>query len=84
MIQKVNIQEVDGVIDALPSIEDILEKISPAKKNELGLKLFNHLPENVVEGVVLHKLSTMPSKQLESMLTRLPEEVRYLLNHFIW
>ena len=55
-------QEVDGVIDILPSIEDIIEKISPAKKTELGLKLFNHLPENVVEGAVLQKLSTMPSK----------------------
>jgi hypothetical protein len=71
---KVNNQEVDSVTDAL-SIDDILEKASPAQRTELGLKLFNHLPENIVEGVVAQKLSTMHSKQLGLMFNRLTEEV---------
>ena len=75
--QKVNNQEVDGVIDTLPSIEDIIGKIPPDQKTELGLKLFNNLPENVVEGAVAQKLSTMPSKQLGLMFNRLPEEVKH-------
>ena len=73
--KNMNNQEDDGVTDTLPSIEDIIEKNSLAQKTELSLKLFKHLPENVVEGVLAQKLSTMPIKQLGSMLNGLPEEV---------
>ena len=71
---KVNNQEVNSVTDTL-SIDDILEKASPAQRTELGIKLFNHLPEKIVEGVVAEKLSTMHTKQLGLMFNRLTEEV---------
>jgi len=55
-------------------INEKLPKMNQNEKKQLGLVLFDHLPEDIMEDIIVKQLSKMPGTSLISVMTSLPNE----------
>ena len=57
-------------------LTEVIPNMNQNQKAHLGIALFDQLPSNIVEALLVKQLSSMPKTRLQSVRNSLPDEVR--------
>ena len=64
-------------------LNEVIPNMNQNQKAHLGIALFDQLPGDIVEALLVQQLSSMSKTRLQSVMNSLPDEVRNIATFLV-